>query len=251
MWKYTFAYFDFGKLFTYYFITISIWSEFKHKEPQILSFLDGQTPFHLAAEIGHIGIIKFLFSSGAKWSEKDVDNKTPYMIAQERGFKHILDYMEDYEKFEFWKTTKPKKLASSIHEAAYKGDLPSLIYHLYNGSKVDQLDMENGKWHVRKLAPLHYASINNQIEIVQYLLKNKAMINIKDPVSQTPLHFAAEKGNLETVLLLCSNNADVNAIDGGYSTPLHKAAMNGHIAVFECLLTLGANSSKPNHNGFV
>ena len=61
--------------------------------------------------------------------------------------------------------------------------------------------------------PLHYASWNGHLSIVEYLIKQKADINILARGFQpgTPLHYASWKGHLGIVQLLVNQKAEINA----------------------------------------
>ena len=63
------------------------------------------------------------------------------------------------------------------------------------------------------LYPLHFAAENGHLNVVEYLLNQKADINAKDSDDSTPLHRASENGHLSVVEYLVNQNADINAKD--------------------------------------
>lgn len=62
---------------------------------------------------------------------------------------------------------------------------------------------------------LHWAAINNRVDIAKYLINKGAKIDaIGGALNSTPLHWAVRDGKLEIVILLLSYNAQPALIDG-------------------------------------
>jgi len=61
------------------------------------------------------------------------------------------------------------------------------------------------------MTPLHYAARYGHLNIIEYLVHQKADINAKDGYNETPLHFAANYGYLSVVEYLVHQKADINA----------------------------------------
>jgi len=61
--------------------------------------------------------------------------------------------------------------------------------------------------------------------------------------NRTPLHLASQNGNLDVVEYLVNQKADINAQANGYSpgTPLHLASQNGHLNIVEYLVNQNAD----------
>ena len=58
---------------------------------------------------------------------------------------------------------------------------------------------------------LHYASIGNQVDVVQWLIGKGVPINATESkYNSTALHYAAQKGHLEMVKLLIDSHANFN-----------------------------------------
>ncbi|KAK6354169.1 hypothetical protein TWF730_008582 [Orbilia blumenaviensis] len=92
-----------------------------------------------------------------------------------------------------------------------------------------------------KYTPLWYAvSKGNHASIVKTLLENGACANNNGDENQdTPLHQAVSQDNLEVVQLLLKHGADIEA--GGVSkTPLCDAAARNKISIMKVLLKAGA-----------
>lgn len=59
-------------------------------------------------------------------------------------------------------------------------------------------------------APIHYASTNGHLKIVQFLMANGAMINALSPSETTPLMMSIGSGNEELIKYLLDNGADLS-----------------------------------------
>ena len=56
----------------------------------------------------------------------------------------------------------------------------------------------------------HYATNNNDIEIMQILIKNDVNIEAESSFERRPIHIAAIKGHVESMALLIEKKVDVN-----------------------------------------
>jgi len=87
-----------------------------------------------------------------------------------------------------------------------------------------------------KATPLHYASGNGNIQLLNFLLEKGAKI-LEDDKNETPLHWACLNGHTDAVriLLQAGANPSHTSIDG--NTGLHYAILNKHQHVVSLLLT--------------
>jgi ankyrin repeat protein len=90
-------------------------------------------------------------------------------------------------------------------------------YLLENG--IDKKDPE------QRTALINAAFYNN-VELLNWLVKNKAGLNMQDSIGFTALHFACQEGHIESVKLLLENNADLNIVDIYGNTPAWITIMN-------------------------
>jgi len=82
---------------------------------------------------------------------------------------------------------------------------------------------------------------NNQIEIVDLLLKAGANIDASNPHQYSPLQKACLQGHTETVTVLLDRGANIERSTGNGMTPLHIACDNGHAEAVTILLDRGAH----------
>ena len=69
--------------------------------------------------------------------------------------------------------------------------------------------------------PLHLASKNGHLEIVEILLDRGVDVNARNNYNIIPLHLASQRGHPKIVQMLLDRYADVNAYDKSYKTALH------------------------------
>lgn len=92
---------------------------------------------------------------------------------------------------------------------------------------------------------LHWAAINNHIEIAKLLVARKCNVNaVGGVLSATPLHWAARHGHTKMVALLIRNGADSTMRDVEGFTPLHIAIQCGCIPVAAYLIAAGQSSDE-------
>ena len=101
--------------------------------------------------------------------------------------------------------------------------------------------------------PLHYAVINNHLEVVKILNRYKQhdSINSQDNNGDTPLHYACRNGHLDIAQYLISEaHCDPSCENNDGDTPLHIACRNDHLRIVQYLLSTGkADPLIKNKNG--
>lgn len=97
---------------------------------------------------------------------------------------------------------------------------------------------------------LHWAAINNRIEIAKYLLSlNVAIDPYGGELESTPLNWAARSGHIQMVVFLVQNGANPTTFDvEGFST-IHLSTMFGHSIVTAYLLAKGLDANMKDKNG--
>ena len=106
---------------------------------------------------------------------------------------------------------KPK--ANSIWSAAGSGDLKAVKQHLAKGIDI------NAKSSLG-ITPLASAILQDQTQIVAFLVQKGADVNVRNGKGETALHTAAFLGQYEVAELLVQKGADVNAKNEDGKTPI-------------------------------
>jgi uncharacterized protein len=92
---------------------------------------------------------------------------------------------------------------------------------------------------------LGLAAFFGQVEVVEYLIKSGAKVNIpsSNPMHVQPLHSAVAAHHMQISEMLLEAGANVNAVQQDGYTPLHVAAANGQIEMVQLLLCFGAKKN--------
>lgn len=91
--------------------------------------------------------------------------------------------------------------------------------------------------------PLHWAAYQNDVQLVNALLKRGAKPNVENSFGSTPLAEAVKVGNLDIVNALLKAGANVEAANEDGETALMLAARNGSLAIAQTLLRHGASAN--------
>jgi ankyrin repeat protein len=104
------------------------------------------------------------------------------------------------------------------------------------GGEDRQVKRANAKPVIKWRTPLHWASLNGQLDDVQSLVEAGADPHATDHRQQTPLHLAAFNGHLHVVKFLAEKtDANLTAIDHRSLTPFNLSHKNGHWDVMKYL----------------
>jgi hypothetical protein len=80
------------------------------------------------------------------------------------------------------------------------------------------------------------AARNGHLDVVKFLVEQRAEVNVKNTDGWTPLHLAAQSGYLDVVKLLVEQQTEVNAKKDDGWTPLHSAARDSYLDVVKLLV---------------
>jgi uncharacterized protein len=91
------------------------------------------------------------------------------------------------------------------------------------------------------MTALHWAAYQDDLEIVELLVRAGSNVNASNRYGVTPLSLACTNGNGAMIELLLESRADPNASLPGGETPLMTAARTGSVAAVKALLSHGAS----------
>ncbi|WP_252120576.1 ankyrin repeat domain-containing protein [Candidatus Chromulinivorax destructor] len=196
-------------------------------------YIDGSTPLHIAAEKGHMEIIKFLLAAGVSVDIQMPNGATALYFAAQNGYTEIVRLLiQGGANVDIQRTDNGY---TALCIAAEKGHLEIVRFLVEHGADV------NMKKNVNGATSLYLAAEKGHIEIVKFLLAAGASVDMQMDNEATSLYIAAQNGYTGIVRLLIEGGANVNIqiIEG--STPLHIAALYGHAEIVRILLAAGAN----------
>ncbi|KAL9119276.1 MAG: hypothetical protein Q9187_004168 [Circinaria calcarea] len=203
-----------------------------------------QTPLHLAVIFGISNTVRLLLQRGANFRSKDGNGMkdqvntrdgngmTALELAMERGDVDIQKIM-----------ASPLGQKLPLHEKVLAADKIGIREMLELNISVD-IEDEYSR------TPLHLATAEASVEIVELLLAWKPRVDVKEKIYEhTPLHLAASIGSMDITRLALERAADVNAKDKNGRTALHLAAKNGLVSVSKLLLDHGAEIESKDRHG--
>ncbi|CAK9293553.1 unnamed protein product [Gordionus sp. m RMFG-2023] len=211
------------------------------------------TPLHLAAEGGHIAIIKLLIEAGASPKEENKDGYTPLHLAAKYGRTQVLQTLTSYSPSVLMLVSSTSGL-NPLHVAAKSGnaDFVREMLEKVPATVKSELTPEIAKHNksVTKdkidfgLTPLHFAAEYGHENIVRLLLNSKG-VKVDTPTilyGYIPLHFAAIGGHTSVASILLSKSSDqLHIKDKLGRTPLHVAASKGQNEMIALLISQGSD----------
>jgi len=192
------------------------------------------TAVHNAVEYGDLSILDFLLKhNGDKLlTTGDSRDFTPLTVAAHKGRNDVIKFLVNEWKADVNYITDVNPLFMAIQNDNI--ETSKLLIELRAGVNIVQEKM--------KCYPLHLASSNNFLDIVDLLIKHGAEVDCKDPRGYTPLFMAASEGYTECVQKLLNGGADVNyrSMDD-YTTAIYHAANANRTKVVRVMLEHGAD----------
>ncbi|MFC2162030.1 ankyrin repeat domain-containing protein, partial [Acidobacteriota bacterium] len=184
------------------------------------------TPLHIAADAGHLEIVRFLIQKGADLNSFNSSRRNPVLMAGYNGHQDVVKFLlESGAIFNYvddrgysplrWAAVRGNKdvvelfvssgAKISIHEAAACGHIGFIDKGLSAGEDINGLN-QDGR------TPLHQTVYSGNLETIEYLIKKGADVNAKSSNNETPLDLAVESERQEI--------ADVLRSNGGQETPM-------------------------------
>ncbi|GBM34563.1 Histone-lysine N-methyltransferase EHMT1 [Araneus ventricosus] len=198
------------------------------------------TPLHIAAFYGSIGIVHILIQYGASIDAVNDDLETPFILAVEKDQMAVVRYLI-HAGAEI--DVKNENGLTAFHVAC-KNNSKEMAEFLYNSGKFDINLQDDGGW-----TPLVWACEHNYGDLVQWLLKHGADPNVRDNEQNTALHWAACSGNSEILEMLLDTGCNLCFVNQRGDSALHIAARKDNWACVKLLLARNASLDCANKDG--
>ena len=155
---------------------------------------NGETPLHLAAQWGHLNVVKALARHKANIFAKDQQNSSAIHWAARKGHEEVVEYLI---------TEDPKLLIEPgtesrtvLHEAATLGH--KKLVELLIQKNASLLEMASDD----KETALHAAVKQGHLAVVESLVENKIKVAAQDKDGQTAKALAEKLGKHDIVKFL-------------------------------------------------
>lgn len=202
----------------------------KEREKRRRGFLKGKyyvTPFERAVYGNHKEVAMYLVSKGLN---KEECFKEAYSKKENQAIsKAILAQMTDYSPV--------------IFLPVFKDDLPFLKEMLLKKEELIYAKNKDGK------SLLHEAILSKSINVFDYLIAKKEIINSKDEKGITPLMLVAKEGNAEMYTKIITSGGDKIMMDNNQNNLLHYAAIGGNLEILVLVLEQKIDIHKKNKDG--
>ena len=149
---------------------------------------DMRTAFHLACAEGHIDVIKLLLRSGVKSMVKDRWGHEPLQDAMLNGHAEVVDFLTSLGVS--LSNESKYALEGRMCLLASQGDLKQIEMLVKCGVSINSADYDGR-------STLHTSVACKHIDLVDYLLRNKADANSNDRWGRTPIVDAISIGHTQ------------------------------------------------------
>ena len=193
---------------------------------------DHRTALHLAANEGHLEVVKLLCTAGADVNVKDRWGETPLDDAKnaKKNSTKILEVLSG------------SVVVSSVDEQAAKmRDLKDQANQQMADTKPDEeMTQLPAQEFAMGCSLLHQAALGNQLVIEKLLQERPDLANFRDYDRRTALHIGASEGHVGVCRYLVAKGARINRVDRWGGSPLDDAHRHRHGEVVKFLRENGA-----------
>lgn len=194
----------------------------------------GKTPLHLAAEKGYRSVIEVLLERGAEVNARDNNGASPLHYAVGDGFRSVSELLlakgaNPNVSAKNVSAAGRNMSGTALHVAADRGDQGLVELLLANKAEPNATNPTG-------VTPLDLAIVSRDVSLAGYLLAHGADVNQKNQNGNqqgwTALHYAVVQNQKEMVELLVQNKADPNAAmetgSFGGTSPLNPPETTGY-----------------------
>jgi ankyrin repeat protein len=202
---------------------------------------NSETPLIVAIKMSNIKIIELLLDKGAEIDKRPAENgDTPLIYAIRKGkadiAKLLLDRGANFDKLD-------SLGLSAIHIATRENNF--IMVRLLVEKNKGSVNFVVSKGEFEKFTPLHFATLNNNPEMVEFLLNNKAKTEKITKSDKTALHIAVENDNTSIVQLLLAKEVDKINLN----SLLHIVIEKNNTEILKLFLEKGANPNIARSDG--
>ena len=201
----------------------------------------GFTALHYACiDHGSLEVLRYLFENGADVNA--CSSVTPLMMAVENGHVSAVTFLTERGADV---TLTDECGCKALHYACINNSSPEVFSCLLEKGADINACLNDG------MTPLMIAAEDSLVNVVTFLIKQGANVDLQDSYGKTALHYALGSLNFLFEILCCliQKGADVNTGSNDKLTPLMIAAEKGHINALTLLIKFGADADLQDKNG--
>jgi ankyrin repeat protein len=202
----------------------------------------GQTPLHVASANGHQEVVEILLKNGAHLDCLTQDAMTPLYLAVKNNQKAVVDVLLKQNPNIIQVSQEGLTALELAKKKKFKEISKAILKLIGQNNRVSNAD----GW-----TPLYRAIVHRDPLAVQALINSGAKIDEKLSFNESfPLFCASWEGLTEIVEILLKANADVNqATRSEGRTSLFGAAEKGHVQIVSLLLLYNAQVDRATVDG--
>ncbi|XP_068455397.1 ankyrin repeat and SOCS box protein 3 [Clinocottus analis] len=191
---------------------------------------EGESACYLAAQRGHLAVVRLLLSAHADINQLTNDSSCPLYAAVDGGHKEVVELLvsggAEVDR------SHTASCWTCLHQAVHKGhkDIVRILVGVCNLEALDD----------HKISPLFVAAQYGQQECLEILVAAGANVSAQAADLATPLMIASQEGHGACVDFLLDHGADPNVACSleWPQLPIHAAAEFGHIGVLRRLISV-------------
>uniref|UniRef100_A0A8C3NLE2 Uncharacterized protein n=1 Tax=Geospiza parvula TaxID=87175 RepID=A0A8C3NLE2_GEOPR len=191
----------------------------------------GRTALHRAAEKGHGGAVKLLLRGGASTHTLDMEGRTPLHWAAVNHHSHIVKMLLKEE------ARNCRNQHTFLHMAALRDEKAGATV---DSNTVERLALFRAVQKNQHSVVAALIDRGTDINSAEVLMEKGANLGTRTPAADTALHLAVQAGAASIAALLLSKGMDTNLRNQAEETPLHVAALRNHGALVGLLVSAGA-----------
>jgi ankyrin repeat protein len=188
---------------------------------------------HIAAERGHIAVVKLLLEAKAMVDPLDYNNCQPLWFAAWKGHEVIVEILLAYGA----PVNDPVLVTPPLGAAAYNGNAAIVKLLLDPGADINAFDVGSQR------TALYHAANYPRYAIIELLLEAGAKVDIPDIDGKTAIMCITSNGDsgIPIVQHLLHHGADINVLNSHRQSTLWYVAQKGQPLTLQLLLEAGAN----------
>ncbi|MBL7481304.1 ankyrin repeat domain-containing protein [Legionella bononiensis] len=203
----------------------------------------GMTPLHVAALEGYYYTVWVLLSLGADSNLKNMQSQLPLFSALVLPVSYAPELKETKIKiFRMLREKTPTMLNlqdnngdTVLHLMATHGFSSLLEESVSSNPMLAYIKNNNSHY------PVHTAILNDQLDCLRILLKDKDISILADSKGRVALHYAARYSGKEMVELCCDAAPTINPLDNTGLSPFMLAAAAGNELAMSMLIDKGVD----------